>query len=88
MTRRGWAYVRDACARYTDVHEVLSTYAEEWESGTMSHAERRDGQVRLVLLAWEQDSRGAAEAMTDLRARGFDAVDLLPPSCKPWHAPT
>jgi hypothetical protein len=74
VTLRGSHYARDACLRHEDLRAHMSKQADEWASGTMTKAERREALVELVLLAWNKDQIAEADALADLRSQGFDPL--------------
>ncbi len=74
LTLKGTWYLRDRAGLHEDVRAKLSEYAEKWESGAMTKSERREGQVELVALAWERDETEMADAVADLRAKGYDPL--------------
>jgi hypothetical protein len=72
LTRRGNWYLRDAILRDEDLRVQMSKQIVRSESGAMTKAERREGLLELVLLAWTRAGKGAAEDFADLRSQGLD----------------
>jgi hypothetical protein len=71
-TSKGRFYLRDAVQRHDDLRAELSTAAEQWESGAMTKADRHESLAVLVVLAWKLDREAEAEAVAELRSRGYD----------------
>jgi hypothetical protein len=74
VTLAGSRYVRDAARRDADVRAELSKLAEVWETSGKKKAEKREGLVSLVLLAWERDETAEADALAGLRSQGLDPL--------------
>jgi hypothetical protein len=77
VTLKGTRYLRDACARNEKVRREMSQQADGWAEGKMSKAEKREGLVALVRLAWEQDPAAEGEALDWLRELGFDPTKFV-----------
>ncbi len=77
ITAKGGLYLRDVCQRHDDVREWLSQFAERWESGAMTEVERDMSQIELIFYGLSKDLAGETEALSHLRAQGFDPVAAL-----------
>jgi hypothetical protein len=79
VTLSGTRYLRDVCGRDQEVRAEMSQQAEQWESRTITKAERREALFALVLLAWKKDRVAEAEALAALRSDGFDPLKEAKP---------
>jgi hypothetical protein len=59
------------------VRKRLSDLAERWASGALTEVERDMTQIELIFYGFLRDLDREAEALSDLRAQGFDPAAAL-----------